>query len=451
MKTFRLICTLACLILGPYVVAQEGYSSASLSMNRANGVTTPDQVVVEEYLNYHRHQIPLPRGVEEVALSIDYQPLDNKQVIIQVGIATKKLIDYSNIPPINVALVIDRSGSMQSDAKLEKVKRALSKFIQGLRPNDYISIITYESAAQTVLSAKQVRTIANLDQMIQSIYAGGSTNLHGGLMLGYQEVQKNFDPAYTNKVILLTDGIANVGETNPEKIVKQSGFYNRGGIDVSTIGVGRDLNFSLLQQISKQGRGDNHFVGNSEEDITKVFENELESLLSPIGKEVQLALEYPEEMELKSVLGYSPTFQGRQIQFPLNNINNGLTQVFILIGEWKGKQKPLNFQAQLNYFSCAKQAKATVTTSEKLKLAQSFRNEEVLKNYQIAQMATALKTMALHASTGKANEAVATIDASLMELKATFPHLRDNDLIRVRDILLANQGKLNQFMMSKNR
>ena len=339
MKIYPSIIGIFLLFLTSSATAQMSYSSASLSMNRANGIVSADQVVVEEYMNYHRHEIPRPQGKSEIALSIDHLPIDDKHVVVQVGIATKKLLDYSNIPPINVALVIDRSGSMQSDNKLEKVKRALAKFIKGLRPKDYISIVTYSETANVLISSTPVGQIPNLKSIINSIAAGGSTNLHEGLMLGYEEVKKQFNPDHTNKVILLTDGIANQGVVEPEQIVKNSSFYNQAGLQLATIGVGNDLNHSLLQQLAKQGKGANHFVGNAEEDIVKVFIDELEGLLSPIAKQVHFTLDYPQSLKLIQFYGYNPTYRAQQITLPLKNINSGLTQIFVMVCEVEDPKK----------------------------------------------------------------------------------------------------------------
>src|SRR5205085_8479956 len=128
-------------------------------------------------------------------------------------------------------------------------------------------------------------------RLIREIRPGSSTNIHAGLMLGYREALKNFSKDATNRVILLTDGIANQGVTDPDKIAQDSLGFNDRGVDLSTIGVGLDLNKDLLRELAKSGRGLFHFVADAE-DINKVFVKELQSLVSPVATEPNVEIEY---------------------------------------------------------------------------------------------------------------------------------------------------------------
>lgn len=448
----RTLIILILTLVSGYVYAQDGYSSASVSMNRANGVLSPDEIVVEEYINYHRHAIRIPKdNAEEIALSLDFHPRSEEAIIFQVGIATKKLLDYSDMPPVNVSLVIDRSGSMGYDNKLNKVKKALLRFIKGLRPTDYVSIITYENEAKVLLESQQVGRLHNLENVIQSIAEGGSTNLHGGLILGYEQVEKHFNPNHSNKVILLTDGIANTGITNAEKIVADSYAYNQKGIDISTIGVGRDLNHVLLQQIARRGRGSNHFVGNEEEDIIKVFDNELQSLLSPVAKEAYVELEFPDPIKVKHLFGYAPEFNQNHIKIPLNNMNHGLTQV-ILAELQLPQKKSLRTKATLHYFSYSKGKHQKITQSINLKShhKQVVKRNEIVKNFHIGQMAQALKKIADEIKNKRYQSAKQILEVSLHDVNQNFPFLRDKDILRVKNILLQQKGILDKYFLTQN-
>lgn len=440
-------------LLGSSANAQRGYSSGSVSMNRANGVLAPDQVIIEEYINYHTHKIDLPQKDEELALSLGYNQISEKSFVFQIGIASKQLLDYSEMPPINVSLVIDRSGSMQSDNKLEKVKKALSKFLKGLRPNDYISIVAYESEAKVILQSQKFSEVENLESILENLVSGGSTNLYDGLILGYKEVEKHFNSNHTNKVILLTDGIANVGVTDTEKITESSYSYNIEGIDISTIGVGNDLNYSLLQQIARRGKGANHFVGNDEEDIIKVFDEELESLLSPIAKQVYLELEYPAGIKVEKIFGYTPEYKENHIKIPLNNISSGLTQVILIEVSLlqDGISSPI--KTKLNYFSSFISKNKEMTKEINLKLNETYtiNNNVIMKNFYIGKMAESLKEMARKVSDEDYDTALQILDVSLKEVEKTFPHLKDKDMIRVKEILLKNKIKLEEYITAHNK
>ncbi|MBK7884628.1 MAG: VWA domain-containing protein [Chitinophagaceae bacterium] len=437
------------------IFAQAGTSSASLSMNRANQIIASDQVVIEEYVNYHLHQIPIPKNDEKIAMELRWgnSNISNQanSAILQIGIATKQTTDFNNFPPVNICLVIDKSGSMASDQKLEKVKKSLLKFIKGLRSEDIISIIAYDSEASVLYPAQNAVNKESIEGVIESLIPGSSTNLDGGMVLGYQEVLKNYDSKYTNRVILLTDGIANAGETDPEKIVKNSKSFNARGIEISTIGVGSDINYTLLKQISKIGKGLNHFVGRNKEDIEKVFVDELASLYSSIAKNPYLEIEIPENLIVEEIAGYQPTYKGKTILIPLDNMNAGLTQVVLVKYKMKelDKERPtyplaVNLFYNTNTDSTGKKISQSSVlnfsaSSDKINL---LANDEVKKNYIIAQLAINLKKMAKLKEDGKDKEALEVGRNTLKQIAELYPCLKDKDIIRVKDIFENNYNKI---------
>lgn len=426
--------------------AQKGVSSSSVSMNRNNQILLPDQVQIEEYVNYHDHKIPRPTYNNHVRLSLDYRMSPDETIILQVGLATKELLDLSDLPPVNVSLVIDRSGSMQSQGKIYHVKDALKAFIKGLRPKDYVSIIAYDSRASVILKSTKVEEIEALESIISSIRASGSTNLNDGLTLGYKEVWANYNPNYTNKVILFTDGIANVGVTDIEDIVENSFAFNKKGIDVSTIGLGNNLNYQLLQQLAKKGRGSNHFVGEHREDIIKVFDNELQALLSSIGKEASVEIEYPEEFTIKEIYGHTPSIKPQSIVIPLEQLNNGQTQVILVEFNAQNYAKKLPLKATLRYkASCNEVHFLEEEISVKLHENKSFNNGEVMKNYYIAKMASSLKQMAKESQANNYEVAYHVVNNCLNEINEVFNNVQDKDIKRIRNILVKRKEMIENY------
>ena len=241
-----------------------------------------------------------------------------------------------------------------------------------------------------------------------------------------------------------------MGVISPEAIVKKSVFYNQKGIDISTIGVGADINHALLQQIAKKGKGLNHFVGSHAEDIVKVFENELESLLSPIAKDVVLELEYPKGMDLSGILGYNPILGSNKISIPLNHINSGLTQVVLLEFKLNGTNKPLPVKARLNYYSPnLKQQNSmdlVAMVSSPTQANPAILNQEIKKNYAIGNMAVALKTMGELVGDKKFTDAVLTLESAIKSIEREFPNLKDKDILRVKEILYDNYTRFKDWL-----
>lgn len=335
--------------------AQGGTSSASFSYSRGSaGLSLPPahRIVVEEFVNYHRHNLPLPAAGEAVALDVRWGSeqlyLAEPQAILQIGITTAPVASRKrdSLRPANLTLVIDKSGSMSGE-KIFKVQEALITMVQQLRATDLLSIVVFDQEARVLLPTQPLTDKIGVSQLIQTIMAGGGTEIYKGLMLGYEQARKSYHKNFTNRVVLLTDGIS-----DPRTILQDSLQFNKMGIDLATIGVGLDVNEEMLRALAKQGRGLFHFIADPK-DIKKVFIKELESLLSPVARNPRLEISYDESLMLAHHYGYEPQQRGNTITINLDDMNNGLTQVVML----KFKLKPgapvkarIPVQAVLKYY-----------------------------------------------------------------------------------------------------
>src|SRR6185295_7694653 len=171
------------------------------------------------------------------------------------------------------------------------------------------------------------------------------------LMLGYREVLQNFRSDYTNRVILLTDGIANAGEVDPRRIADNSAGFNERGIDLSTIGVGRDLDNDLLRTLAQRGHGLYHFVADAR-DIEKVFVNEVQSLVSPVARDVRVEIVSDVSLRLEHIYGYQPRYSTNRVTLDMEDLNNGATEVVILKYAPKGVGQ---VTVRLSYYDLRKQ------------------------------------------------------------------------------------------------
>src|SRR5215813_11841876 len=312
-KVFLSLSFLFVALTGAALALQQGASSAAASraryLSEIGSLPASREVAVEEFINYHRHQIGSPKAGEAVAMDVrwgnDRVYGAGAEAVLQVGFSTALANDREELRPVNLSLVIDKSGSMADVDKISRVRSALLTLVSQLRDTDTLSIVVFDSEARVLLPAQSLGDRRTVRQIIREIEPGGSTNMHAGLMLGYQEARKNFRKDATNRVILLTDGIANQGVIAPEKIVQDSLRFNDEGIDLSTIGVGLDLNKDLLRQLAKSGRGLFHFVEDSQ-DIEKVFVKEVQSLVSPVASEPNVEIDYDSDLELAQLYGYEP-------------------------------------------------------------------------------------------------------------------------------------------------
>jgi hypothetical protein len=318
-----------------------------------------------------------------------------------------------------------------------------------LRPEDVVSMITFDNGAQVLYPASRIGDGYGLRQAIDCIQPGGGTNIHSGLMLGYQEAKKNFRQGVTNRVILLTDGIANVGVVDPGRIAAESAECNGQGIDLSTIGVGLDLNNDLLRTLAKSGRGLYHFISDYK-DIDKVFVNEVQSLVSSVAKRVQVRIEYGPGLQAEKIYGYAPRFAGGSVSIDLDNMNNGLTQVIMAKFRADPVRGPMPVKVRLSYFDVKRQREVVEVQELRLVPADAdscdlLADVEVKKNYTIAELAQSLFDMREAASRRSFTQAEGLLNSSLSMAYGRYPNMEDGDIRFILNIVEGYQRDLRTF------
>ena len=174
--------------------------------------------------------------------------------------------------PLNLALVFDRSGSMANDSKIGYVRKAGHLVVKNLTPKDYVALVAYNHAVQTLVPMHPVVNREYLHHRIDELRASGQTNLSGGLLEGCAQLHKRLKKEGLHHLILLTDGLANRGVTEPGSLVRLVSRCTTHGITVSTIGVGTDYNESLLGRMARAGGGRYTYVAKPEQIPTALKE-----------------------------------------------------------------------------------------------------------------------------------------------------------------------------------
>jgi len=486
MKLYRfvekiLVLGLLCLCSWTSVLAQQSGSAASVSRSRAivnagpnAPVPTtstyyptynppvfkiPEEIAVEEFVNYHKHRLPLPKSGQAVAMDTRWGNAEisrsQREAVLQIGFTTAEVNERTDLRPLNLVLVIDKSGSMADDDKMSRVKESLRTMLTKLRPDDIVAIVAFDSSAQVLYPARSIGNGDDVRRAIDCLEPDGSTNLHAGLMLGYAEAKKYFRPGATNRVILLTDGIANTGITTPSFIAYDSKVQNEQGIDLSTIGVGLDLNNELLRALARSGRGLYHFISDYK-DINKVFVNEVQSLISSVAKDVQVRIEYGPGLQLEKIYGYQPALANGKVAITMDDMNNGLTQVVMAKFRTDSMTKPMAVKVRLSYFDVKR--KCRVEEVQDLQLVPAERDAsdlladvEVKKNYTIAELADSLFAMTGLARSGNYSQALNTLDASVATAYRRYPNMEDQDIRFILEIVEGYQRDLRVYNQQNRR
>ena len=225
-------------------------------------------------------------------------------------------------PPVNLALVIDRSGSMSGE-KIEHAKAAALEAVSRLAPDDIFSLVIFDHEVQTLVSACRVGDRCDLAECIRSIRARGNTAIYGGVTQGAAELRKHLeDRRYTNRLVLLSDGLANVGPSSPDDLARLGTALGREGISVSTVGVGLDYNEDLMTRLARRSDGNTYFVSSSR-DLPEIFNAELGDVLNVVARRVVVTIEFPAGVRPVSFVGREGVIRGQHAEFSLNQLYGG--------------------------------------------------------------------------------------------------------------------------------
>ena len=205
-------------------------------------------------------------------------------------------------PPLNLAIVIDRSGSMTGQP-LEEAKRAAAFLVENLRPCDRVSIVTYADEAEVLVSGRPVGRGVEITDAIRSIDVGGSTALHDGWMTGVEQAAQMREPEQMGRVLLLSDGRANRGERNPAMLAQDAARIAATGITTTTCGLGAHFDEFLMLEIAQAGQGSAYY-GERAEDLIDPFREELELLSNLIARRLRLSLTAGDGVDMMVLNGY---------------------------------------------------------------------------------------------------------------------------------------------------
>ena len=219
--------------------------------------------------------------------------------------------------PLNVALVIDRSGSMKGK-KIKDVRKAAHGLADQLAADDRVTVVSYSDYARADVPSTLVDDAARkkIRRAIDRMRAAGNTFLAAGLLEGSAQVQQHLRRSQVNRVLLLSDGIANRGITDPPTLAGITREMSQRGVLVTTIGVGNDYNEDLMTALADYGGGAYYYVRNSR-DLASVVEREAQMMASTVAQRMTVEIELPPGVSLANLFGYTYSQEGNTIVVPV--------------------------------------------------------------------------------------------------------------------------------------
>lgn len=254
---------------------------------------------------------------------------DTKQSAwVRVGVTGSELKRTGERPPVNLAIVLDRSGSMQGE-KITRAREAAADALSLLDSRDIVSIVAYDSGVEVLVPATKLTDRESVVAAIRRIQANGNTALFAGVSKGAAEVRKFAQKEYVNRIILLSDGLANVGPSSPAELGSLGTSLKKENISVSTLGLGLGYNEDLMVQLAGHSGGNHQFIENASE-LVDIFRREFDDVLSVVAQEVDLTITIPEGIRPVRVLGNEADIDGQQVVTRLSQIYSRQTRYVVL-------------------------------------------------------------------------------------------------------------------------
>jgi Ca-activated chloride channel family protein len=304
--------------LNPYEDPREDHLStfaldvdtASYSVARRyvmDGNLPPAEAVrVEEFVNYFDAGYPSPNDIA-FGIYADGAPSPfnrDRSYIVRFGIQGYQVSEEDR-KPASLTFVIDISGSMEMENRLGLVKQSLQLLVDRLRPSDTVAIVVYGSNAYIVLNPTSGEDRNRILEAIYSLHTEGATNAEAGLRLGYQLAYQAFRPGAVNRVIMCSDGVANVGATGPDAILEEIRGYTESGITLTTVGFGMgNFNDVLMEQLADKGDGNYAYIDTLDE-ARRLFVDNLTSTLQVIAKDAKVQVDFNKDVVARyRLIGY---------------------------------------------------------------------------------------------------------------------------------------------------
>jgi Ca-activated chloride channel homolog len=323
-------------------------ASYTIARRKLNEGTLPpfSAVRVEEYVNY------LDYGYESGEASpftVDMEamedPFREDRHIFRVGVQGMEYTTEDR-PTLHLTFLADISGSMTSVDKLPLAQKAMHLMVDEMREDDTVALATYAGAVRRVLAPTSGKNKAEIHAAIDQLTAGGSTAMSSGMDLAYEMAWSRFEPGAENRVVVLSDGDANVGRTGWQDMLSQIKSYADRGVTMSTIGFGMgNYKDTRMEQLSNKGDGNNFYI-DSYDQAKRVFVEDFGSSMITIARDVKIQVEFnPELVSSYRLIGYEnrdiadKDFRNDRVDAGEVGAGHNVTALYELILTDKAKRK----------------------------------------------------------------------------------------------------------------
>lgn len=378
-------------------------------------------------------KVELDRGVLPAGAS--------QRAVVKVSLDAPLFREKTERPPVNLAIVLDRSGSMGSGSKLEKAKEAAIAALRKLSERDRFSLVIFDHEVETLVPPQSAGNTEWIESRINSIRARGNTALFGGVSQGAAEVRKHIEGKYVSRILLLSDGQANVGPSQPEDLGRLGAALMKEHIAVTTIGVGTDYNEDLMTKLAQHSDGNTYFVETSR-DLPRIFAQELGDVLSVFARDVKLEIEFTDGVRPVRIIGRDGRLDDRKVEIRLNQLYGGqakyaLVEVEVPAGVARAERKLASARCSYENLVSSKsehaEAEASVRFSDREPDVIKSVNVSVQKEIAVNVLAEAQEEAIRQADKGERVQAAQTLRAAGARVRAQAATYNIDDAQLMKD------------------
>lgn len=247
---------------------------------------------------------------------------------VRIGLTGFELPSAEERLPVNVAIVVDKSGSMRGE-KIEQARRAAIEALDRLQNDDIVSVIAYDSSVSVVVPATKASDREAIRQKVRAINANGNTALFAGVSKAAAELRKFLADETVNRIILLSDGQANVGPSSPRELEQLGASLIKEGISVSTMGLGLGYNEDLMSSLAMSSSGNHVFIEDTEK-LVQVFQSEFDDVLSVVAKKIKIRATMADGIRPVKVLNYDADIVGQLVSLDLGQLYSRQERYFVV-------------------------------------------------------------------------------------------------------------------------
>jgi Ca-activated chloride channel family protein len=323
-------------------------------------------------------------------------------------------------PPLNLALVLDRSGSMGGE-KLSYVKQAVLHVLDLLDERDQAALVVYDNQVDLLSASRQVNPAnrESLKRLVHPLKSGNTTNLAGGWLAGCEQAAQAAQENSINRTLLLTDGLANVGITDSEMLAQHALELSQRGVTTSTFGVGLDYNHHLLEAMANQGGGSYYFI-ETPSDIPGIFSREFQELASVTAQDVEIVIELLCETPAQVLGDWRVKSDGNQAHIKLGNLFGGRQEQIYLKMQVPaaGDQAEMSIKAAVQGKTesgeiMKAEARLTFRCGSQQEVETAPRDPDVMKRYAMVEVAQKSKEALKMERDGEREEAYQLMQQAL--------------------------------------